>query len=62
MWLHNSINFVYCIFHVHVAMLYRNYEEGLQRQVERLGSGKTVDGSVNIIVNVKEKMEYEYLE
>ena len=42
--------------------MYRNYEEGLQRQVERLGTGKTVDGLVNFIVSVKDQKEYEYFE
>lgn len=45
-----------------VVKVYRNYEEGLQRQIEPLGTGKTVDGTINVIINVKDKMEYQYFE
>ena len=44
------------------AKLYRNYETGMQRQVQKLGAGKTVDGTINIIIDVKEGMEYQYLQ
>lgn len=44
------------------AKVYRNYEEGLQRQVEQLGVGNTVDGTINVIISVKGKKEYEYFE
>lgn len=45
-----------------VATIYRNYEEGKQRQVEKLGAGKSVDGSINVILDSKAKKEYEYFE
>ena len=47
---------------LNVAELYRDYEGGKQRQVEKLGAGKTVDGSINAIIDVKTKKEYQYFE
>ena len=45
-----------------VATLYRDYEGGKQRQVERLGAGKTVDGSISAIIDVTKKKEYQYFQ
>lgn len=45
---------------INVASLYRDYEKGKQRQVEKLGAGKTVDGSINAIIDVTAKKEYQY--
>lgn len=45
-----------------IATLYRDYTGGKQRQVERLGAGKTVDGTINAIIDVKTKKEYQYFE
>lgn len=42
--------------------MYRNYVEGKQRQEGRLGLGKMIDGTINAIVDVTLKKEYQYFE
>ena len=53
--------FVIQIFFVSVK-IYRDFAEGKQRQVQKLGAGKTVDGTINSILDIREGMEYQYLQ
>ena len=40
--------------------LYRDHEGGKMLEVASLGDGRTIDGTVNFIVDVKSKKEYRY--